>query len=195
MIDYLYSNGDLFENPQKYQKTPYYGKEFLLSYITSRQNILEIFEDSILISEIYSRHDYEHFDMNSAEFYLENFLVYLIMNFNSKVESDIDNFCNILLKKFEITKKLFLTYNNNLKEISTDFKYVRNYLLLSILIILMYDKTKNLKYLNTLFKINDSIITQISSFKNNDDGKILRFILEKEIFFVKELCKQKGVVL
>ena len=193
MIEYNYSNGNLLETPQKYQKTSFHGKDFILSYSQTRKNIIETLEDGFLISEICSKtHNSINFELDS-NFYLETLLLNLITNFNSDLP-EINDFSKILIKKFEIKKKLFERYDNNFKETSSNFKHIRNYLLSSVLMILQYEKTFNLKYLNTLLKINDTINTQIPLFQNGDH-RILHFILEKEVFFVTELCKKKGISL
>ena len=40
MIDYYYSNQNLLDTPQKYEKTSFHGKDFLLSYYETRKNII-----------------------------------------------------------------------------------------------------------------------------------------------------------
>lgn len=41
MIEYLYSSGNLVDNPQKYQMTPFEGVNFLKKYRFSRQEIIQ----------------------------------------------------------------------------------------------------------------------------------------------------------
>jgi hypothetical protein len=123
---------------------------------------------------------------------LENLLIETLrakkMN-SHKLDTNID----VFLKKYEIKKKLMSKYDTNFFEKNQDYKNLKNYLLLTLLCIIRYKETKNLRFLNTILKINDMSISQISKIHNQLNLTIFRYNLEYEIKFVKELCKLKGL--
>ena len=104
-----------------------------------------------------------------------------------KLDTNID----VFLKKYEIKKKLMSKYDTNFFEKNQDYKNLRNYLLLGLLCVIRYEETRNLKFLNTILKINDMLITQ--KIYNDADLCIFKHNLEYEIKFVKELCELKGL--
>ena len=108
---------------------------------------------------------------------------------NSKNNIIIDT----LLKKFEIRKRLFLSYNSNLEEDEDRYDNLRNYLFLSNLGLIRYHETNNLKFLNTALKINDTLCSQIEKFEDEDDKLLLRYLLENELIAVNEICIKKGI--
>ena len=104
-----------------------------------------------------------------------------------KLDTNID----IFLKKYEIKKRLMSQYDTEFFEKNQDYKNLRNYLLLELLCVIRYEETRNLKFLNTILKINDMLITQ--KIYNEADLCIFKHNLEYEIKFVKELCELKGL--
>ena len=97
----------------------------------------------------------------------------------------------MILKKFELKKKLFLKYNSDFKEITSDYYFLRNYLLLSLLCLILYEKSKSLKYLNSSLKINDILSSQ--TIETSEDKIFLKHVLEKELELITNLCKKKGI--
>ncbi|WP_428324997.1 hypothetical protein [Nitrosopumilus sp.] len=194
-MKYNYSNQDLLKNPEKYSFSKFGGYEFLESYFLSRkewiQKIEYLLKDNLSLSDIIHYFCDIEIDKNEEEIILENFLAKLLckkINEN-KINLKIDNF----IKKFEIKKKLFTTYDLSLIEKSKDHKNLRNYLLLTFLCLNKYDETNNLKYLNTSLKINDLSISQIKNINEQMDLFLLKTNLENELKFIQEICHQKGL--
>jgi len=102
---------------------------------------------------------------------------------------------NNLIKKFEIKKLLFLSYQPDFRNSSEDFSNLRNYLLLSLICLIVYESTSNLKYLNTSLKLNDIICSQQRKLSNEIDISLIEYILKKEIELILNLCKIKGIKL
>ena len=65
--------------------------------------------------------------------------------------------------------------------------------MLNVLLMIRFSETKNIRFLNTMLKINDMLISKITSINNKTDLEIFKNLLKNEIKFVKELCKLKGV--
>ena len=68
---------------------------------------------------------------------------------------------DFLVKEFEIRKRLFAGYNLDPVERVGDYTDVRSYAYLSLVLSGMFIRTQNLKYLNALLKINDTVESMI----------------------------------
>ena len=86
-----------------------------------------------------------------------------------------------------------MQYDNDFHEKDSNYKNLRNYILLDLLCVIRFNETKNLKFLNTILKINDMLVTQISLWNNKNDLCVFQWLLENEIRIILELCKLKGV--
>ena len=187
-IKYNYSDGNLLSSPQKYQMSPFEGSTFLQAYKLSRQtNLSKITKNSVPENpkNLLQKQNTKSFE-NLEEYEkieTEELLRYLFLNDSNNKKILLDKF----VKKFEIKKRLYSSYNNELKEISENYSNLKNYILLSVLCILEYEKTRNLKYLNAALKVNDTICSQINSISDNEDKDLIQFSIKKEIDFVTKL--------
>ena len=194
-MKYQYCNRDLLEKPEKYNFAIFQGEKFLESYLDSRFSIITKLKNSIKINTTFTELISNLCNQNLSKknnIELENLLIETLrakkMN-SHKLDTNID----VFLKKYEIKKKLMSKYDTNFFEKNQDYKNLKNYLLLTLLCIIRYKETKNLRFLNTILKINDMSISQISKIHNQLNLTIFRYNLEYEIKFVKELCKLKGL--
>jgi len=191
MIDYKYNQGDLLNNPQNYNFTEFGNWDFLNAFKKSRNKFSR---DSDMSSDL-----------------LQNFFKLLIPNLDidnnlhDKIETDkylkiilieifLKNLFNynhidIFVKKFELTKKLFEKYNEKFIPISKNCFNLINYILLSFICLLCYKQEKNLKYLNTSLKLNDTLTNQIS--KNHKYLIPLEYLIKIELNFIDELIEEK----
>jgi len=191
MIEYKYNQGDLLNNPQNYNFTKFGNWDFLNAFKKSRNKFSR---DSDMSSDL-----------------LQNFFKLLIPNLDidnnlhDKIETDkylkiilIDifqknlfnyNHIDIFVKKFELTKKLFEKYNEKFIPISKNCFNLINYILLSFICLLCYKQEKNLKYLNTSLKLNDTLTNQIS--KNHKYLIPLEYLIKIELNFIDELIEEK----
>ena len=194
---YPYTETNLLENPQKYQMSPYLGKNFLIIFFKSRENQLKVLEktgknflelDEIIkqLSINYSKNTLDDFLKTNIE--TEEILSLLLINFSNPIDNDITKILNEFIKKFEIKKRLYSSYDGNFKESSSLYSNLRNYLILSTLCMLAYKKNKNLKYLNTSLKLNDTACSQINKLKTNLEKSlfyhILKILLPIKLFFI-----------
>ena len=192
---YEYCNRDLLEKPEKYNFAIFQGEKFLESYIDSRFSIVTKLKNSIKINTTFTELISNLCNQNLSKknnMELENLLIETLrakkMN-GHKLDTNID----VFLKKYEIKKKLMSKYDTNFFEKNQDYKNLKNYLLLGLLCVIRYEETRNLKFLNTILKINDMLITQAQKIHNETDLCIFKYSLEYEIKFVKELCELKGL--
>ena len=193
-MTYEYTNKDLLKFSQKYQQSLFQGREFLDSYFKNREELIEKIEKKGYNFEILQDIETELIEkIESTKNDLERKFSEIIINKILKKDSSMDKIIDIFLKKFEIKKRIAFEYDSNNKEKSKNFQYLRNYLLLSILCCLRYKETKNLKFLNTVLKINDTLISQFFTINEKLDFKIFYSTLQMEIIFIKELYDSKGV--
>ena len=192
---YTYSDGNLLKNPQKYQMTPFLDKNFLDDYQRTRINYLEKiskFEKIELEKIIHNINQKDMQDDRSSKFnsvtsiMLFDVLTALINDENNNFDI-IDKF----IKKFETKKLIFSKYDDNLQPISNECSEIRNYLLLATICVFKFKNSKNLKYLNTLLKLNDTICSQINSIDNPTDASLFNIVITHELNFITTLIEKK----
>lgn len=199
---YPYTETNLLENPQKYQMSPYLGKNFLIIFFKSRENQLKVLEktgknflelDEIIkqLSINYSKNTLDDFLQTNIE--TEEILSLLLIKFSNAIDNGITKILNEFIKKFEVKKRLYSSYDRNFKESSSLYSNLRNYILLSTLCMLAYKKNNNLKYLNTSLKLNDTICSQINKLKTNLEKSLFYHILKIELHNIDSLCNTKKV--
>ena len=192
---YTYSDGNLLKNPQKYQMTPFLDKNFLDDYQRTRINYLEKiskFEKIELEKIIHNINQKDMQDDRSSKFnsvtsiMLFDVLTALINDENNNFDI-IDKF----IKKFETKKLIFSKYDNNFQPISNEYSELRNYLLLATICAFQFKNSTNLKYLNTLLKLNDIICSQITSIDNSIDASLFNIVISHELNFITTLIQKK----
>ena len=196
---YNYSDGDLLETPQKYQMTRFEGIKFLQDYFSSRnQSIKNFFSQSnndfdlkFFVNKSQKESKIPKFPEISNTYNLLLFLLdnKISNNFDSLMISKLD----FLLKKFEIKKRIYESYDNKGQEISNNFDYLQNYALLSILCLLQFHQINDLRYLNAALKINDTICSQKEKIISDDDKLLTRISLELEMKEISKLLESRGI--
>ena len=193
-MNYIYSKGDLLETSQKYQLSTFHGNDFLNSYKIERESILNKLDTKItrkiILSElikillppenIISEKQITKF---VTETLLITFLNKLQLTPNDKT------ILSKLLKSFEIKKKIFTEYNFNQNTSSTDYKNLRNYILFSLLCSKEFKDSQNLKFLNTVLKLNDIISSKINHISNNYDLLLAFNAIDLELIAINTLNK------
>jgi len=147
------------------------GKKFVDGYKSSRLKIMKSLNlDQVPLEDIIASYTkkfkhlkreiiitllQENDTMNSL-----SLLLFMQSNFRNdynEIQKEIYNLLIIYLKKYEITKKIFSKYDLNMKKIGENYKDLDNYVLLSINLAIFYKNSQNLKFMNTLLKINDML--------------------------------------
>ena len=160
---YSYTSKGLLEFPHKYQYSKYEGKDFLDIYKNDRITALDTL--------IQRRTKHEHIGTRNPEIkvssylqgdtlYLKEFLVFLNHSEIEELEKHTDT-VNTLIKRFEVGKKLYLTYDaQKIRKTSRDYEELTNYPLFSLILQRYYQSEENKKrlvYLNAILKVNDII--------------------------------------
>jgi len=174
--------------------------DFLAGYKKSRQSILEIiennneildFQDILKKTSICENNNFK----NIQKFFIDTdkllkFLYVDVLNDYNNDNISLD----ILIKKFEIKKKIFESYDLEFKENTKKFINLKNYILLSLICLLKYEKTNNLKFLNVSLKLNDTICSQVKTLVILEDILIFNFVIKKELQIIFNLCDKKGII-
>lgn len=199
-VKYSYSEIDCFEFPQKYQMSEYDGIDFLLIYKKSRNKVITQikFKNERIINEIYDIAQYYkngYLKIDKGKIFKTEKILWFLYNKLSETELNVEHIelINKFIKKFEISKKVFDFYEHDLTTKSKNFRYYRNYLILSFICIKLYQKKMNLKYLNTSLKINDALCSNYKKISDQFDLKILKEILQLELKAIDNLMNKKGL--
>ena len=194
-MTYSFCEKDLIKSPEKYQFTAFEGEKFLKSYLKLRNSILNDISlktssknnFSTIINNLIKNKNSNNKQGNLEELFLR------IIGEKENGNHKSDNIIDIFLKKYEVKKRLATHYDENFLEKKSNYYHLRNYVLLNVLLMIRFSETKNIRFLNTMLKINDMLISKITSINNKTDLEIFKNLLKNEIKFVKELCKLKGV--
>ena len=196
-MEYSYANADLLEFPQKYQMTPFEGREFLSSYEQSRKDVLDKINQNPAVNslsqtlELIKKSSSTNEKENQKIFVTNDLLLSILLKLESKEETQQETrIIMMLLKKFEIKKKIFAEYDYKLKENSTDFKILRNYILFAAICIQKFQDNNNLKFLNVLLKLNDIICSQIDSISDAHDLSLVYHVINLELEYVSDLNRK-----
>ena len=196
-MEYSYANTDLLEFPQKYQMTPFEGREFLSSYEKNRQKILDKIKNNQTVNSL--SHTLELLqkqfliDIKSDQkiFVTSNQLSSILLRLQHQKETQQETkFIMALLKKFEIKKRIFSEYDHELNENSTDFKILTNYILLAAICAKKFQDNSNPKFLNVLLKLNDTICSQIDSINDVNNLSLIYYIINLELEYIRDLIRK-----
>jgi len=197
---YEYASNDLLKNPQKYQMTKYEDLDFLLAYQSQRKEIIKSLNQQKIPTIKETINNFSSLDSlenlyNNSPIMLSKLLSVLISQYFTLYNTDLFLYVlNNLIKKFEIKKKLYSEYDSDFKETSTSYDNLINYEILSLLSLLYYEKTKNLKFLNVSLKINDTLSSQIQNMTKENEKSLMGLILKLELQHVIKLCEIKKVM-
>jgi hypothetical protein len=134
--------------------------------------------------------DLSYFDI-SSEINSEKLLVSL---FNSQLNDGDENlikfWLDLLVQRFEVTKKIYESYPVNFRKGEGRSYIIRLYWLFALSLTLFYCSTKNIKYLSTLIKVTDVLCSLDEKSLGQDiPPQGLSLILLVELLSVKLLSK------
>lgn len=99
-----------------------------------------------------------------------------------------------LVQRFEVTKKVYETYLPGFRKGEGDSKSVRLYWLFALALSLFYIRTKEIKYLSTLLKLDDLLCSLSEDvIRDNIPQLGLSAVLATELISVQLLANKKGV--
>ena len=197
MNKYVYVDRNLLDEPEKYFFSEYKGEEFVKSYFISRKESLpSLKKNSINYDDLFKEYvdglKIEELSRNTIETkkVLSNILKKSIDFKNKNI--DEKKYLNVLISKFEVSKKIYSEYDLDFKPMNIEYKDIENYCMLSYICMNEYLKEKNLKYLNVAIKINDLLC----SLKERLSDNLLFFkntVINIELEIIKSIFIKEGI--
>jgi|TARA_B100000315_G_C14567459_1_gene583710 hypothetical protein len=180
---YNYTEQNLLEEQQGYMYTPFGWQAFLEDYLRNRAKAKKQMEELDIVAVESLNHE--------TSSYTEGELNKILAGLkNKKIEPDALEELENYLRRFEVAKKLRARYH-----VSPPADYVpfSVYPLFAEILSVSYILTRDIRYLNTLLKVNDTIISVIDNF--TEKVSVLRAIeaLNTEVAGVKKLASEHGI--
>jgi len=179
LIQYHYSEGDKLENKNTYFYTAFSGQPFLDAWKSNRITAIDGVTPAFVIpkSESVSENDF------SGHGVLERIL--------KKIENSEESAMLLLLiKRFEVTKRVYLHYDSDLRPVdSSEFRELSLYLRFAEILGLAYEKFGHLFYLNAFIKVLDTLISVKDDILAEGQGRFARCIMQ-EMEVVEKLMKK-----
>ena len=186
MMEYKYITKNNIKDCQNYMYSEFSGWDFLDAYFKSRNNA-DVIEDPEEQNKVLKK----YFGEQHGELFEMLAKVYIQMgeDFNSQQKK-----INQYLKTFEVRKLIYNQYvenNGKLKPIEEcGNEYFHNYIALATILNEAYNRTKNLKYLSCLLKIDDTLLS-VKEKIDISSWRVVTIILNNEVGHIKELIDNK----
>ena len=121
----------------------------------------------------------------------ENLLLSLIdSQLNKKNDRLVKFWLDLLIQRFEITKKIYLIYKVNFRKGKGDSNIIHLYLMLAISLTLFFYSTKKIKYMNTLLKLSDLICSlDVKLLAKSIPSETISMILLIELLNIKIISR------
>lgn len=172
---YKYINTNSPKKKINYSYSEFKGEEFLDSWRDSRNLSHPLIKEYTLNKNIES----------DTEKLFHNW----INSLNQNNFTDLD-LLNLLIKRFEVTKKIYNSYNELFRPInSKNYEITSLYILFAIILTQAYKKFENLQFLNALLKVNDINLSNLETL-NKVDKDNLKYCLTEETIYIKNLINK-----
>jgi hypothetical protein len=189
-INYPYANGELLENPQRYSYSGYFGEVFISSWQCHRDNQLASLPKAQALIQINGEPLSPNNTLRSLHAICER-----LRNPQLLVDSDSVKWLQRILKKFEVTKRVYSAYNQDepyLPMAGSSYTCLEVYIKLAECFILAFNKGGELQYLNAFIKIQDSIISQTDRLSHTSKTN-LAWLIQQEVKTLAQLMTSKGL--
>ena len=181
LYKYITEN-NLYEK-QNYMYSEYEGIDFLRKYTASRKSYLNTVQQSF-------ENEGAILTRCKTEEELKEILSVLKAG---ETDYKIIVKLNMLIKSFEIRKRIYTEYDERWKPIEgAGFEEYGLYLLFADCLIYAYKEIKNLKYLSCLMKVNDTILS-LSDKYITELKPYLAWLIQEELEEFSKLAIQMGI--
>ncbi|MBW8039151.1 MAG: hypothetical protein FVQ85_04035 [Planctomycetes bacterium] len=196
---YPYAEGDLLTERNTYFYTPYEGRKFIEAWKESRDSIVETIGEEVcppLAEELISLEDMSKKaadgDLIEASVWLDSLYVPMATK-GVEIWKDIAVYVDVLVKRFEITKRIHKAYVKGFRAHDKDAcRDLSLYIRAAEVFEVAYDLSKALPYLNVLLKCLDTLCAYSSNLNESESGRLGRLIgLERK--HITELAESRGV--
>jgi len=172
---YIYINTNCPDEKLDYSYSTFGGEDFMDSWKEIRESFISSTDISVPNNIVSTSN-------SPTEILFINWIDNLLNLNDLNIEA-----LNLLLKRFEVTKKIYSTYDENFRPTDKKaFKEFYLYTLFAYVLALVYEKTGKLQYLNALLKVND-INIGISIESKIENNRLLEYCLLKELEFIAKL--------
>jgi hypothetical protein len=221
-ISYQYTDRDLLQEPESYEYTEVHGRPFLSAYLDNRTEIIDAIEDRIeRPDEIPTGFEATIERLAVSQPTAENsrgvgvapvtpvptpgdgsvetrqLLASLAGYDQPKPPSGepANVWVDTFTKQYEVRKKLSASYDAEMNSVAENPASFDCYVLLAMVVLLAYERTNNLKYLNVALKLGDLLVSKHSETADSGTLALVRLVLREEVTAVRELADTKGVSL
>lgn len=190
MSAYPYCNGSLLDSPQNYMYTPYLGPVFVSDWHLSRSSYLTQYSCSspLLLSSVSSSFSEHHNDSLSTEAILVQLC--LDLRTGSDTSEHVIYWLSRLLKKFEVSKRLYRSYAVAAPHrmiVDSGFDNINLYLLLAESLIRAWAIKPMSQYINGLLKLVDTLLSQTSLLSKMQSSHLAWVIIAERTILDKVL--------
>lgn len=200
-MSYEYILDDNLKSPLRYQYTEYRGTSFMRDWYASRRWILDQIDvtaapEKLVGIQRYNLMDARQGEWLSAETSLQTLLCILLRNeeLSNEQKHTLDGF----VKTFEVRKRLYSHYTAGFKPgDETDYCNMTLYTGFACVCAAAFAQYNDLRYLNALLKVNDTLLSQWErrgELKELTNQRRLAYSVKKELEFVFNICRARGVV-
>lgn len=189
-IDYHYSQGNLLENPQTYSYSTYSAQAFIDAWLSNRKGILARLPPAEKLAQRNGESLCPKNTMNLLHAISERLQQPQVSNDRHEMY-----WLKRLVKKFEVTKRVYSAYQASAPYRPMDrnsYTDMALYLKLSECFILAYSQEGAMQFLNVFIKIQDTIISQVSSLDHLSQGH-LAWLIQQEITVLQVFMTNKGL--
>ncbi|MBZ9786729.1 hypothetical protein LB456_04595 [Psychroflexus sp. CAK57W] len=180
---YKYLKSDAPNEKINYSYSSFHGQEFIDAYRRTRKGFITKKQLPSIYDSISSQ-----LSLNWTNGYLETeaiFDFWLIRLIEDK--EWIDSEINLLIKRFEVTKKIYTTYKEDMRPIDkTSYHDVVNYAKFGLVLAKMYKNTNYFPALNALIKISDIILSN-EKFYGKKNNLYVQSVIREEFELVNNL--------
>ena len=165
--------------------TEFGGVDFLYSYVENRNQAISYLKNKVRQSKYLVKN-------NLINCKTCDDLRLILTSLKKSEHAEVHAKLECYLKRFEVAKKLRTQY----PVVDTDdIASIDTHLLFFYILVLAYSFNKDIRYLNALLKLSDSLVSQKKIIQCRKSMVVFIYLLKKEILIVKNLLVSMKVEL
>lgn len=188
-----YVNHDPLESPNTYMYTQFHGKDFIDEYFSSRKSMANTSDQTLIplsLDKIIASLPLTDTPANPSYpiSILDCFLKIITLRKNKNKFIEYYDLISKLIKRFEVKKRLYSTYDSHLVKGEGSCKIIDHYYLLAECCLDCFVNHQRLKCLNTSLKLGDVLV---ATFHSHSPVYLLPFIRQ---YLIKEMEVMKNFI-
>jgi hypothetical protein len=179
---YAYCDINRFEKPNNYMYPQFKGCDFLTAYVSNRKTAITELQQMLATASIAS---IEASGNETHQILLE--VQHGLKNGNvSSALTVLEDY----IRRFEVAKRLRNKYPVKDK---LDLASVHTHMIFYNTLIDAYVPVQDIRYLNVMLKVGDSLVSALGLFRSSDDIQMLSSLIMQEVGFVNALIEKMDV--